>query len=86
MRRISLNSSIQSIFEVVKINKKGEHVLDARGLVTAMKLLSPQQIDLTIRQTDKLTLKPAEIIKGVFFLREDDLLNMKILKTEQVYQ
>ena len=73
-------------FEVVKINKKGEHVLDARGLVTAMKLLSPQQIDLTIRQTAKLTLKPAEIIKGVFFLREDDLLNMKILKTEQVYQ
>ena len=73
-------------FEVVKNNKKGEHVLDARCLVTAMKLLSPKQIDLTLKQTNKLTLKPAEIVKGVFFLRNDDLLNMEILKTEQVYQ
>lgn len=73
-------------FEVVKINKKGEHTIDARSLVTAMRLLAPGQIDLTITQTDKLTLKPAEIIKGVFSLEEDDLLNMNILKTEQVFQ
>jgi radical SAM-linked protein len=72
-------------FEVVKINKKGEHTIDARSLVTAMSLLSPGQIDLTLRQTDKLTLKPAEIMKGVFSLEEDDLLNMDILKTEQVF-
>ena len=72
-------------FEVVKINKKGEHTIDARSLVTAMSLLSPGQIDLTLRQTDKLTLKPAEIMKGVFSLKEEDLLNMDILKTEQVF-
>ena len=73
-------------FEVVKINKKGEHTLDARSLVMAMRLLSPEQIDLTIRQTDKLTLKPAEILKGVFSLKEDQLLSMNILKTEQLFQ
>ena len=72
-------------FEVVKINKKGEHTIDARKLVTAMKIVSPEQIDLTIRQTDTLTLKPAEIIKGVFCLGEDELFNMKILKTEQIF-
>jgi len=72
-------------FEVVKINKKGEHIIDARSLVTAMKIVSPTEIDLTIRQTDTLTLKPAEIIKGVFSLREDDLSNMNILKTEQIF-
>ncbi|OQY42338.1 MAG: hypothetical protein B6240_14075 [Desulfobacteraceae bacterium 4572_87] len=72
-------------FEVVKINKKGEHTIDARSLVTDMRLVSPGQIDLTIRQTDKLTLKPAEIVKGVFSLKQDDLLRMNILKTEQVF-
>ncbi len=72
-------------FEVVKINKKGEHTIDARSLVTAMSLPSPGQIDLTIMQTDKLTLKPAEIIKGVFSMGEDDLLGMNILKTEQLF-
>ena len=72
-------------FEVVKINKKGEHTIDARKLVTAMKIVSPEQIDLTIRQTDTLTLKPAEIVKGVFYLGEEELSNMKILKTEQIF-
>ena len=72
-------------FEVVKINKKGEHSIDARKLVTAMKIVSPEQIDLTIRQTDTLTLKPAEIVKGVFYLGEEEISNMKILKTEQIF-
>jgi len=72
-------------FEVVKINKKGEHIIDARTLVTAMRIVSPAKIDLTIRQTDTVTLKPAEIIKGVFSLREEDLCNMNILKTEQIF-
>ncbi|EFK11409.1 radical SAM family uncharacterized protein [delta proteobacterium NaphS2] len=72
-------------FEVVKINKKGEHTLDARKLVTAIKIVSPEQLDVTIRQTDTLTLKPAEIVKGVFYLGEDELSGMKILKTEQIF-
>ena len=72
-------------FEVVKINKKGEHTLDARSLVMVMRIVSPSKIDLTIKQTDTLTLKPAEIIKGVFSLTEDDLTDMNILKTEQIF-
>jgi len=72
-------------FEVVKINKKGEHIIDARSLVKDMKIVSPEQIDLTVRQADTLTLKPAEIIKGIFSLKEDDLFNMNILKTEQIF-
>jgi len=50
-----------------------------------MRIVSPAKIDLTIRQTDTVTLKPAEIIKGVFSLREEDLCNMNILKTEQIF-
>jgi radical SAM-linked protein len=72
-------------FEVVKINKKGEHIINARSLVMAMRIVSSTKIDLTIRQTDTLTLKPVEIIKGVFSLTEDDLSNMNILKTEQIF-
>ena len=71
-------------FEVVKVNKKGEHIIDARNLVTDMRIVSPEKIDLTIRQTDTLTLKPSEIIKGVFSLKEDDLSMMNILKTDQI--
>ena len=83
---VSLMKFLQSKhFEVVKINKKGEHIVDARSLVMVMKIVSPAKIDLTIRQTDTLTLKPAEIIKGVFSLREDDLANMSIVKTEQIF-
>ncbi len=72
-------------FEVVKINKKGEHTIDARNLVTDMRIVSPEQIDLTIRQTDTLTLKPSEILKGVFSIREEDLATMHILKTDQIF-
>ena len=72
-------------FEVVKINKKGEHIIDARSLVKDMRIVSPEQIDLTVRQKDTLTLKPSEIVKGVFFLNNDDLSNMNILKTEQIF-
>jgi len=72
-------------FEVVKINKKGEHTIDARSLVKDMRIVSPEQIDLTVRQKDTLTLKPAEIIKGVFSFEKDDLSNMNILKTEQIF-
>jgi radical SAM family uncharacterized protein/radical SAM-linked protein len=72
-------------FEVVKINKKGEHIIDARNLVKDMRIVSPEQIDLTVRQTDKLTLKPAEILRGVFSLKEDDISKMHILKTEQLF-
>ncbi len=73
-------------FEVVKTNKKGEHAIDARSLVTAMRMVSPNEIEMTIRQTDTLSLKPKEIIKGVFALDEGDLSKMNILKIEQIFQ
>jgi radical SAM-linked protein len=57
-------------FEVVKINKKGEHIIDARNLVKEMRIVSPEQIDLTVRQKDTLTLKPAEIVEGRIFFRK----------------
>ncbi|MCF8128633.1 MAG: TIGR03960 family B12-binding radical SAM protein [Deltaproteobacteria bacterium] len=82
----SLSSFLKSKhFDVVKINKKGEHTIDARSLVKDMRIVSPEQIDLTVRQKDTLTLKPAEIIKGVFSFEKDDLSNMNILKTEQIF-
>ena len=72
-------------FEVVKKNKKGEHTIDARHLVTDMALLSPNQIEMTIRETEKSGLKPVEIAAAVFQLAPENIQTMDILKTKQYY-
>ncbi len=71
-------------FSVVKTNKKGDHEIDARALVSAISLISPNKLQLTIKQKDGPGLKPREIVKGIFSLTDDELLNMDILKTGQV--
>ncbi len=81
----SLTKFLQSDhFEIVKTTKKGEHTVDARKLVMAIGIVSPERIDLTIKQTDTLALKPVEIVKGVFSLSEDDLSGIRIIKTETI--
>ena len=71
-------------FSVVKTNKKGDHDIDARALVSSISLVSPNKLHLTVRQTDGPGLKPTEIVKGIFSLMDDDLFNMDVLKTGQV--
>lgn len=71
-------------FSVVKTNKKGDHEIDARALVSSISLVSPNKLQLTLRQTEGPGLKPTEIVKGIFYLTDDDLLNMDVLKTGQV--
>jgi len=71
-------------FSVVKTSKKGDHEIDARQLVSSISLVSPNKLQLTVRQTEGPRLKPTEIVKGIFSLTDDDLLNMDVLKTGQV--
>lgn len=71
-------------FEVVKAGKKGEHEIDARALVSAISFVSPNKLKLAVRETEGPGLRPAEIVKGIFFLNDEDLLNMDVLKTGQV--
>ena len=71
-------------FSVVKTTKKGDHEINARALVSSLFLVSPNKLQLTVRHTEGPGLKPTEIIKGIFYLMDDDLLNMDVLKTGQV--
>jgi len=71
-------------FSVVKTDKKGDHEIDARALVSSISLVSPNRLQLTVKQTEGPGLKPTELIKGIFYLTDQDLLNMYVLKTGQV--
>ncbi|MCJ7686343.1 MAG: TIGR03936 family radical SAM-associated protein, partial [Desulfobacteraceae bacterium] len=71
-------------FSVVKTSKKGNHEIDARALVSSISHISPNKLQLTVKQTDGPGLKPTEIVKGIFSLMDDDLLNMDVLKIGQI--
>ncbi|MBW1779682.1 MAG: TIGR03960 family B12-binding radical SAM protein [Deltaproteobacteria bacterium] len=71
-------------FPVVKSGNKGERVVNARALVSAISMVSPDKLQLSIKESEGPGLKPAEIVRGIFFLNDEDLLNMDVLKTGQV--
>ncbi|MGM0426326.1 MAG: TIGR03960 family B12-binding radical SAM protein [Thermodesulfobacteriota bacterium] len=76
-------------FPIVKMSKKGEHEIDARSLVKSMAIDSPTTLHLRIleiRPGGGPGLKPTEIVRHIFGLQEDEMLNMTILKTEQVLE
>ena len=77
-------TTYQNLKFEVKTNKKGDHEIDARALVRSISLVSPNKLQLTIKQTDGPGLKPTEIVKGIFSLTDDDLLTVDVLKTGQV--
>ena len=72
-------------FPVAKVNKKGEHTINARALVKSMRFISTDKIQLAIQHTSGPQLRPAEIVKAVFSLKDSDLEQMSIMKTGQVF-
>ena len=71
-------------FPIVKVNKKGEHEINARSLVKAINLISSNKIELTMKHAEGPGLKPEEIVKGIFPLNELTCGDIEILKTGQV--
>ncbi|MBU0990434.1 MAG: hypothetical protein KJ823_09605, partial [Proteobacteria bacterium] len=58
----------------------------ARPLVRAISLVSPNKLKLTVKETEGPGLKPTEILKAIFSLNANDLLNISVLKTGQVLE
>ncbi len=73
-------------FPVVKVNRKGEYRINARPLVKSMRLVSPDSIELGLKHREGPELKPAEIIKAVFFKSALTHNNIRILKTKQILE
>jgi radical SAM family uncharacterized protein/radical SAM-linked protein len=70
-------------FPIVKTGKKGEHEIDARSLVSDIALVPPDKLRLTVKEREGPGLKPTEIIKGIFALKDEDLRNLVVMKTGQ---
>jgi len=71
-------------FPIVRIGKKGENEINVRPFVKALDLIAPNRIRLAVIHTSGPGPRPSEIAKGVFFLKDAHLIDMKILKTRQV--
>jgi radical SAM family uncharacterized protein/radical SAM-linked protein len=71
-------------FPVNKTGKKGDRVIDARLLVRKMALKTPHVIDLVMSHGPGPELKPSDLIKEVFHLKDQDVAGIRILKTRQI--
>ncbi len=72
------------VYLITKKGSKGDRVVDARKIVETMRLISPSQMEMVLRQTNGPTLRPMEIIKNVFSLGDHEINEIKTLKTKQV--
>ena len=85
IERCSLEAFLKSDhFPIVRIGKKGEQFVDARPLVKSINHVPPYKINLVIKHLSGPTLRPVEILKGIFHLKDHQVGGIKILKTGQV--
>ena len=78
-RFLKLNSYV-----AVKKHRKGERTVDIRSQVKELHLVSSDELELVVRHGRGPEMKPAEIIKEICALPENQLAGMKILKTKGV--
>jgi radical SAM family uncharacterized protein/radical SAM-linked protein len=71
-------------FPILKIGKRGEQLVDARPLIKSIRYIPPHDLSLVINHLTGPGLKPTDIIKGIFHLKDHQMGCMKILKTGQV--
>lgn len=71
-------------FPLVKKGKSGEHEIDVRSIVSHISLVAPDKVSLTIKEREGPGLKPTEIIKGIFELKDEDIRSTGVLKTGQI--
>ena len=75
---------ISDSFPIVEAGKKGKREIKARPLVKAIKLVSPNSVELVLKHIAGPELKPTEIVKRIFSLEGLQAGNIKILKTKQI--
>jgi len=71
-------------FPLVKKGKSGEHEIDVRSIVSHISMVAPEKVSLTIKEREGPGLKPTEIIKGIFELKDEDIRSTGVLKTGQI--
>ncbi len=71
-------------FPVAKRNRKGEHEIDAKLLVKSIALISQNSVKIILRNTNGPELRPAELVKEIFSLKDENVIQMETLKTRQI--
>ncbi len=71
-------------FPLIKKGKSGEHEIDVRSIVSHISLVAPDKVSLTIKEREGPGLKPTEVIKGIFELKDEDIRSTGVLKTGQI--
>lgn len=83
--RTDLENFLKSDYvPIIKRGKKGEQVINARPFVKSMDLTRPYSLDLVIKHLPGPSLRPIDIINGIFRLNDHHVEMIKILKTKQV--
>ena len=73
-------------FSIFKRTKKGDRKVDARSIVKEITHISPDTISLIVRHINGPEIRPSQIIQGIFRLKDEDMEEIKILKTGQVME
>ncbi|MFC1883706.1 TIGR03960 family B12-binding radical SAM protein [Thermodesulfobacteriota bacterium] len=71
---------------IIKTTKKGKYKLNSREMVNSMQFVPPNVIELAIKNKSGPKLRPAEIIKEIFSLTQDEMESISILKTRQILE
>ncbi|MCB2194169.1 MAG: TIGR03960 family B12-binding radical SAM protein [Deltaproteobacteria bacterium] len=73
-------------FPVVKTDKNGQQEIDARPLVGSLSLVADNEIEMSLKHTAGRGLRPTEILKAIFRLKDEDTLGMETVKTGQILE
>ncbi len=85
VEQTALDRFLQSeSFPVSKTRKGKYNTVNARSIVKSINLVPPNGLNLIITHEPGPTLRPVDIIKGVFHLSDQEAQRMRILKTNQV--
>jgi radical SAM family uncharacterized protein/radical SAM-linked protein len=72
------------IFPVLRKGKKGEKRIDMRPLVQSIEVFEPGRVRLVLHHTQGPQFKPAEIMKSIFDLADEDI--RRVVKTYEVLE
>ncbi len=74
----------RSSYVVTRKHGHGERSVDIRSQVKALRLVSSRELELVVAHGGGPEMKPADIVKEIWGLSEEQVAGMKILKTKAV--
>jgi len=73
-------------FPLMKKGKKGERRIDGRSQVKSASFSAPSTMHLTLTHREGPALKPAELLRGIFHLSDEDMEGVTVVKSKEVLE